>query len=112
MSLTFESDFRMESYWLLRRSLSIRPFNGGIEVRKDSSPHHFQAASSLAIRRGLLQHGEHLTRQCGHWSSVSEAGVGDTVVAGEGDAGEGTREHSVSQAFAVVLAPKQSSQQS
>ena len=95
-----------------RGPLGLLPINRGIEDRKDSSPHHFQAASSLAIRRGLLQHGEHLTRQCGHWSSVTEAGVGDTVVAGEGDAGEGTREHSVSQAFAVVLAPQQSSQQS
>ena len=73
---------------------------------------HCHTLLGCTLRRGLLKHGEHLPLQCGYWASVTEAGVGDTVVAVEGDAGEGTREHSVSQAFAVLLAPKQSSQQS
>ena len=73
---------------------------------------HCHTLLGCTLSRGLLKHGELLTLQCEYWLSVTEAGVGDTVVAGQGDAGEGTREHSVSQAFAVVLAPKQSSQQS
>ena len=40
--------------------------------------------SSLKLqgtRRGLLQHGEHLTRQCEHWASVTEVDMGGTVAA-------------------------------
>ena len=33
------------------------------------------------LRRGQLQQGEHLTKQCKYWSSVSEMGTGGTVPA-------------------------------
>ena len=39
------------------------------------------ALLGCTLRRGLLRHGEYLTRQCKHWTSVTEAGLGDTVVA-------------------------------
>ena len=42
---------------------------------------HCHTLLGCTLRRGLLQHGEHLTRQCEHWASVTEAGVGVTVVA-------------------------------
>ena len=33
------------------------------------------------LRRGQLQQGEHLTKQCKYWSSVSDMETGGTVVA-------------------------------
>ena len=42
---------------------------------------HRHTLLGCTLRQGLLQHGEHLTRQCEHWASVTEAGVGVTVVA-------------------------------
>ena len=33
------------------------------------------------LRQGLLQHGEHLTRQCEHWASVTEVDMGGKVAA-------------------------------
>ena len=36
---------------------------------------HCHTLLGCTLRRGLLQHGEHLTRQCDHWASVTEAGL-------------------------------------
>ena len=42
---------------------------------------HCHTLLGCTLRRGLLQYGEHLTRQCEYWTSVTEAGVSVTVVA-------------------------------
>ena len=42
---------------------------------------HCHTLLGCTLRRGLLQHGEHLTRQCEHWASVTEVDVGGTVAA-------------------------------
>ena len=42
---------------------------------------HCQTLLGCTLRRGLLQQGEHLTRQCEHWSSVTEVDMGGTVAA-------------------------------
>ena len=42
---------------------------------------HCHTLLGCTLRRGLLQHGEHLTRQCEHWASVTEVDMGGTVAA-------------------------------
>ena len=42
---------------------------------------HCHTLLGCTLRRGLLKHGEHLTRQCEHWASVNEVDMGGTVAA-------------------------------
>ena len=42
---------------------------------------HCHTLLGCTLRRGLLQHGEHLTRQCEHWASVTEVDMGGTMTA-------------------------------
>ena len=42
---------------------------------------HCHTLLGCNLRRGLLQQGEHLTKRCKHWSSVSDMETGGTVVA-------------------------------
>ena len=42
---------------------------------------HCRTVLGCNLRRGQLQQGEHLTKQCKYWSSVSNMKTGGTVAA-------------------------------
>ena len=42
---------------------------------------HCRTVLGCNLRRGQLQQGEHLTKQCKYWSSVSNMETGGTVAA-------------------------------
>ena len=70
----------------LGRRAGSRPLQGSTGLHDMSAPSwgvdgHCHTLLGCNLRRGLLQHGEHLTRQCEHWSSVTEVDMGGPVAA-------------------------------
>ena len=74
-----------------RASSSLVPALGLIRLRNPAEKcfggfaygvdQHCTTVLGCNLRRGQLQQGEHLTKQCKYWSSVSHMKTGGTVVA-------------------------------
>ena len=68
----WEDERHLDPFRGSRVCMTCQHFSWGVDA-------HCHTLLRCSLRRGLLQHGEHLTQQYEHWAFVTEVDMGGTV---------------------------------